>query len=203
MKQKFLTIPCILLLAVTFLVVSCTKEGPAGATGPAGSAGPQGPAGAAGAAGAPGAPGAPGTANVIYSPWLNVTFEPANADSSAWAGEIAAPKLVDSILNRGIVKVYLNLGSDSTNDQAVVPLPVFDILLFGGLVTVNPYFGLQSISLLSNFDLSSQKIGNYNYFQYRYVLVPGGTPAGRMANGGRLVDWNNYKDVQRYLGLKD
>src|SRR5690242_16273859 len=76
-KFRLLTI---LLLAVAFIAVNCTKEGPegpAGATGPQGPAGVQGPAGPAGPAG-PNGPAGPtgpqgpaGTANVIYSPWTD------------------------------------------------------------------------------------------------------------------------------------
>jgi hypothetical protein len=32
------------------------------------------------------------------------------------------------------------------------------------------------------------------------ILIPGGTSGGRMAN---TINWNNYKEVQAYLGLKD
>ncbi len=202
MRQKLFTIPCIFLLAITLMLGSCAKDGPAGAQGPAGPAGPQGPAGAAGtngAPGTPGAPGAPGSANVIYSAWLNVTFAPASADSSVWFGVINAPRLVDSILNRGIMKVYLNAGSDSTGDQFIIPLPNYDP--FVAQAIINPYFELQRITLVATDNVSSFKIRNYNYFQYRYVLVPGGVlTAGRLAN---TIDWNNYKQVKEYLGLKD
>ncbi|HSU50498.1 MAG TPA: hypothetical protein VLJ41_07905 [Segetibacter sp.] len=197
MKLKLFAFYSAFFLATTILLVSCSKEGPAGATGPAGPAGPAGPPGTAGVPGTTGAPGAAGTANVIYSAWLNVTFT--GSDSTDWEAEIPAPKLVDSILNRGEIKVYCNLGSDSTNAQFVVPLPMFDILLFGGLVTMNPYFSNQSILLLSNFNLSSQKIRNYNTLQYRYILIPGGR-AARVAAG---IDWNKYEEVKKYLRLPD
>lgn len=199
MKQKLFTIPSILLLAITILFASCSKEGPAGATGPAGPAGPQGPTGAAGATGLPGAPGAPGTANVIYSDWLNVTFS--GSDSTGWGADIPAPKLVDSILNRGEVKIYWNVGSDSTNDQLIVPLPVIDFFLTGGngFVTVNSYFSNQTISLLSNLDLSSFTLRTFHYSQFRYILIPGGK-AARLASG---IDWNDYKQVKKYLKLND
>ncbi len=36
-------------------------------------------------------------------------------------------------------------------------------------------------------------------YQYRYILIPGGTSA-RMA---KSINWNDYKAVQAYLGLKD
>jgi len=198
MKLKLFTLPCIFLLAITLMLASCAKEGPAGAQGPAGPAGPQGPAGPAGSNGAPGAPGAPGSANVIYSAWLNVTFRPASADSSVWVAEIAAPRLVDSILNKGVMKVYVNAGSDSAASQFIVTLPTYDPFVLGAIVT--PYFSPQKITLVATDDMSSFKIRNYNYLQYRYVLVPGGTSTGRLANP---IDWNDYKQVKEYLGLRD
>lgn len=201
MKLKVFTIPCIFLLAITLMFTSCAKDGPAGAQGPAGPAGPQGPAGSSGTngtTGAPGAPGAPGSANVIYSNWLNVTFRPANADSSVWVAEIAAPRLVDSILNKGVMKVYVNAGSDSAASQFVVTLPTYDPYVLGAIIS--PYFSFQKITLVASDDMSSFKIRNYNYLQYRYVLVPGGTSTGRIANP---IDWNDYKQVKEFLGLRD
>ncbi|GEO10875.1 collagen-like triple helix repeat-containing protein [Segetibacter aerophilus] len=194
MKQKLLTIHCSLFLAIAILFASCSKEGPAGATGPAG---PAGPTGAPGAPGVPGAPGAPGTANVVYSAWLNVTFT--GTDSTGYDATIPAPLLVDSILNRGEIRVYLNLGSDSTNAQFVVPLPMVDFFLFNGLVTMSPYYSNKAIELASNANLSSRKIRNFNYLQYRYILIPGGK-AARMES---KINWDNYDEVKKYLRIPD
>jgi hypothetical protein len=197
MKQKLFSFNCTLFLAVALLFASCAKEGPAGATGATGPAGPAGPTGPGGAPGTPGAPGAPGTANVYYSAWADVNFE--GSDSTGYSAEIAAPKLVDSILNRGEIKVYWNAASDSTNSQFVIPLPVFDLFLFGDLVTMNPYFSNQTITLAANYNLSSYTLRNYHYGQFRYILIPGGR-AARIASG---IDWNDYAQVKKYLRLKD
>ena len=199
MRLNFLRIPSILFLSITVFIASCGKDGD---TGPAGPAGPQGPAGSTGAAGPAGPAGASGASSVVYSPWINVTFEPASADSSVWAAEIDAPKLVDSILNKGEVKVYWNIGSDSATAQFITPLPVIDLFLFGDLVSVNPYFSPQSILLLATHDISSFVDNGNDYFQFRYVLIPGGT-AARPGPNGKTIDWNNYKEVQQYLGLTD
>lgn len=201
MRLKLLRIPSIFFLAITVLIAACSKDGD---TGPAGPAGAQGPAGSNGAPGPAGPAGAPGSSSskVIYSAWLNVTFDPASADSSVWAAEIDAPKLVDSILNKGEIKVYWNIGSDSTNSQFITSLPVIDLFLFGDLVSVNPYYSPQSILLLSTHDISSFIFNGFNNFQFRYILIPGGT-AARPGPNGKTIDWNNYKEVQQYLGLKD
>ena len=69
-------------------------------------------------------------------------------------------------------------------------------------MSVNPYYSPQSILLLATHDLSSFIFNGFNNFQYRYVLIPGGT-AARPGPNGKTIDWNNYKEVQQYLGLKD
>src|SRR5947207_15366757 len=97
LKLKLFAIPCILFLSICLIIVSCSKEGPAGATGPAGPAGPQG---TSGAAGTPGATGATGTANVIYSDWIDtVAFQ--GTDTTGWFAQITVPQLVDSIIYKG------------------------------------------------------------------------------------------------------
>lgn len=196
MKFNFST-SLYLLLAIPLFFASCSKEGPAGVAGVQGPAGPTGAAGAAGAPGAAGTQGNPGTANVIYSAWLDVTYQ--GSDSTGWVAEIPAPQLVDSILNSGTIKVYLNAGSDSANSQFVVPLPIYDIFVVGAIV--NTYFSNQSITLASTGDLGTVIDNGNKYQQYRYVLIPGGTAAGRNPKGS--INWNNYAEVKKYLGLKD
>jgi len=110
----------LLTLAITFLAVSCTKEGPEG---PVGATGPQGPAGANGTNGTPGATGPTGpagptgpqgptgpagTANVIYSSWFSeATFNPSWADTTLFGlgiisrGIKAAPGITQTILDQG------------------------------------------------------------------------------------------------------
>ena len=188
MQNKLLKITSVLIVAVSFFIVSCSKEGPAGpagATGPAGVAGPAGPTGPT------------GIANVKYSAWLDVTFAP-NSDNSLWLGNIAAPELVDSILSKGEMKVYWNNGSDSTGEKFVVSLPTYDVFLG---VTINPYFSDKAILLGASDDASSFKLRGFNYSQYRYILIPGGVKTG--GRYAAVVDWNDYKAVKKYLGLRD
>ncbi len=203
MRQKFLTIPCILFLAITVLVASCSKEGPAG---PAGAAGPAGPAGPAGAPGVPGAAGATGTANVIYSAWIDVKYNPVTQttggviDTVAWVAEIPAPKLTNDILTKGEIKVYFNAGTAAAPN--VFPLPLFDAFALTGVFNVNLYYSVGLINLYSTDDASTFTDAGNKVWQYRYILIPGGTTA-RPAPGAKTVDWNNYKEVQQYLGLND
>ncbi len=196
MKQKFLTIPC-LVVAIALIIASCSK-GPVGPAGPIGTTGATGPAGSNGA---PGATGATGTANVIYSAWLNVKYQ--GSDTTGWFATITAPRLTDSILNKGAIKVYFNAGSDSANSQLVMTLPIDDIAVTGAII--NAYFQQQLITLVSTHDVSSDSLRGYHYNQYRYVLIPGAVTALPVtANGYKTgINWNDYKQVKQYLGLKD
>ena len=191
MKQKILTMPYYLVIAAIMLLASCKK-------------GDTGPAGAPGAPGAPGTPGPAGTANIIYSGWFNVAFNAevaSNGDTIRFVSNIPVPKLVDSILSKGEIKVYLNYGTPSQPD--VLPLPYFDPLYYDPAVVLNPDFFPGSIALSSNYNMGTFDENGEKRFQYRYILIPGGTAAGRAAAGGKTIDWNNYKEVQAYLGLKD
>lgn len=180
-----------LLLAVVILFTACSKDGEEG---PAGPAGPQGPAGPNGPTGAQ---GEPGTANVIYSAWLNVEFESITEDSSVYLAEIDAPMLDSLMLNKGDMKVFLNAGTLS--DPLVIPLPTLDILLTG--IIINPYFQKGKILLSAAEDASSftDEGSGEMAWQYRYVLIPGGTAARKYM----LVDWNDYKQVKAFLNLQD
>lgn len=195
-----------LLLALPLFFASCSKEGPAGPQGPAG---PAGPTGAAGAAGTQGAQGNPGTANVIYSNWLDVGFRADTAtntttgrlDTLGYSATIPALQLVDSILDKGDIKVYWNAGSETdTSGSFVLALPFNDLLVSG--ILTNVYFSRNTISLYANADLSTYTENGNRYSQFRYILIPGGTAAGRKPNGS-VVNWNNYAEVKQYLGMKD
>ncbi len=93
------------------------------------------------------------------------------------------------------MKVYMNLGTAA--DPGVVSLPYLEVTADGAL-TVTPFWQLGSVLLQANADVSTQVVaGTGKVFQYRYVLIPGGTGA-RSA-----IDWNNYAVVKKYLNLKD
>ncbi|RBL93039.1 hypothetical protein DF182_10850 [Chitinophaga flava] len=163
---------------------SCSKDGN---TGPAG---PQGPKGDT------------GTANIIYSDWLDIPFKADTVhtagnriDTMGYFAVIDAPKLTTSILNTGELKVYINLNGAA--DPVITPLPYTD-LKTGMYIRYIAY--KQAIELYSNANVGTiQNNAGVKMQQYRYILIPGGTKA-RKAN---VIDWNNYKAVKDYLGLKD
>jgi hypothetical protein len=183
----------LLLLAVVFITVNCTKEGPEGpagptgpqgppGTGPTGATGATGPAGPTGPIGPAGPQGPAGTANVIYSPWFNLT----NWHDSTLANQGLckvdyrdAPGVTAAVLANGVVLSY----TAPSGTSWVEKLPWI-------LTGQNP-------NILINFRLTAGRIIYYNTeinsaaggtilsssFQWRYVIIPGGTAGGRPANG--------------------
>ncbi len=190
MKKLTFQIAVIALVAAGISLASCSKEGPAG---PAGAQGPAGPTGAQGPAGAK---GDPGTANVIYSEWLDVTF-----DENGFA-IVPAPGLSNEILNSGSAKVYWNLYTQDEPLVVSLPCSVIPGLLYDDVdetspnIIINPYLAKDTILLTANYNVSSVN----GQSQFRYILIPGGTPAARKA---AAINWNDYDQVKKYLNLKD
>lgn len=191
MKPKLYSCLAIVLFAAIF-VISCKK----GDTGPAG---PAGPAGAAGATGAQGPKGDSTTANITYSAWLSATFavdtlhdlpDPAAIDTIDWSTVITAPKLTTTILSQGLVKVYWNLGSAAA--PQIVELPYTDFV-FG--LNITTQFIVGKIGIFANANLSTQTVSGTLVGQFRYVLVPGTTPAS--------VNLKDYSAVKNYFKLPD
>lgn len=166
---NYLCIVAALLIATASFFTSCKK----GDTGPA------------------------GTANVIYSDWMDVTYTPikntAGDTTYAHQAQIDAPKLTNDILNSGDVKVYVNINTAAS--PTIVPLPVSDHKLIDD--EINVYFAPQKINLLSFYDESTFTNQGNKYYQYRYIIIPGGVKANASIN------WNNYEEVKQATGLKD
>ncbi len=185
-----------LCFSAVFLMIaaSCSKTGP---TGPAGATGPAGPTGAPGATGATGPAGAAGSANVIYSAWLDAKYKPEIATDGSgdtldfFFDTTGITKLTNTILTSGEVKIYLNLNTAAS--PAIVLLPYLE--LSGVLLT--PYYFTNEIQIVSNANPSTQGTGANKVLQWRYIIIPGSTPA-RSA-----IDWKNYAEVKKYLNLPD
>ncbi|MBN8863900.1 MAG: collagen-like protein [Sphingobacteriales bacterium] len=174
----------LLLLALTFIAASCTKEGPEG---PVGATGAQGPPGATGA---PGTPGTPGAGITTYSTWVTTV------DADWVLGYVApnnynveriynrtAPGVTASILDQGVVLCYgknFTIGSsDRLNNAVLLPyLENFNGQHYGAILTPGKIvFTYDPIS--GNERPVSQLAG----IAYRYVIIAGSVAGGRGVNG--------------------
>lgn len=190
----------LLLVAICFLTINCTKEGPegpAGATGPqgptgipgaTGAAGPAGPAGPAGATGATGATGPAGTANVIYSAWFTSGTWTGSGTNNAFFDR-AAPGVTAAIRDNGVVLAYARLAADATN---IRPLPA-TTGTGAGLVIWN-FFSPAVGSLRFTADTPSGTVVPSTTNEFRYVLIAGSVLGGRGQNVG--VGGTNYTEAQ-------
>lgn len=199
----------LLAIAITFLAVSCTKEGPEGPTGatgaqgptgatgpagPAGPTGPTGPAGPTGPTGPQGPQGPAGTANVIYSSW---------AAPGSWAdtslstfGTVSrsirtAPGVTQAILDQGIVLCYFNAGGSGT----IFQLP-WSLAYLGNAVQL--HFALTVGKVI--FYIADLNDGNASGLfvtgPLRYVIIPGGVAGGRMAEKSCEINGRVYTESQ-------
>jgi len=145
------------------LLIGCQKSdpGPAGATGPAGPAGPTGAAGAT------------GSANVIYSPWANLTF---TGSGTSWSAQITALGVTQDIMDKGVVKTYFKFGT-AVYDGNYSNIP--------SGATIYQYLSVGAINLRATF------AANY---PWRYVIIPGGVAGGRLSGGSVDADTFVFAD---------
>jgi hypothetical protein len=200
----------ILLLSFSFIIVSCTKEGPegpvgpigpqgpaggTGSTGPAGPAGPTGATGPAGPQGPQGPQGATGTANVIYSSWVTVTNADWTVNSpNSWSYSRTAPGVTTSVINQGVVLVYLRYSA------AVHLLPFNDIPNNGGgAITVDYLIPPAGGSILHRLYRTSSPLGSIVDVEFRYVIIPGGVAGGRGANSEKIAEINGQTYTESQL----
>lgn len=211
-KFKLLSL---LALAITFLAVSCTKEGPegpvgatgaqgpTGATGPAGPAGPTGPTGPAGPTGPTGPQGPPGTANVIYSPWTDFVSANWTAVQNIFGLDqrrypITAPGATQVMIDQGVVLAFVRFaGVGNTTYQ----LPIVESIAgLGGTQHLQYVTTVGTITLKL---LNSNGVGDPGTFgppnQHRYILIPGGVAGGRGMNTGKFAEINGQVYTESQL----
>jgi hypothetical protein len=183
-----------LALAITFIAVSCTKEGPEG---PVGATGPQGPTGATGATGATGPTGPQGpqgptgpqgpagSANVIYSAWAATGYATRDTILDGTLFKVThfiAPSLSQAIIDQGLVLTYMRLGG------AVPPQALPYTSYAGGTTsTMSTFLTPQKIFInrhTHGCGLPGCLLGISLAIEYRYILIPGAISGGRLAGVG-------------------
>jgi hypothetical protein len=212
--RKF-TLLSVIALALTFIVTSCTKEGPegpagaigpqgpTGANGPAGPAGPIGPTGPAGPTGpvGPAGPAGPaGTANVIYSPWTNFNAATWSALQTIFGIEqrrypITAPGATQTMIDQGVVLAFVRfVGVPNTTYQ----LPFVESIAGSGGVQHMQYVTTVGTITLKFFNNSGT--GDPGTFgppnAYRYVLIPGGVAGGRTGVKSAEINGQVYTEAE-------
>lgn len=187
-------ISCLLLFSIC--MIAC--EGPDGPQGPQGLEGQQG------VQGEQGPQGPAGTANVMYSDW--VPFELSNWGGATNLGgqtrreyPIAEPLLTDDLLTMGTVAVYARF---STVDNRVFPLPLTLPLTSGNEQQLDFELELNTI-IITLHDIEDNNVDPTVFGdigEYRYVLIPGGTP---LSISGESLDFNDYPSVMDYFGIEN
>ncbi|HEX4876322.1 MAG TPA: hypothetical protein VFV31_06590 [Chitinophagaceae bacterium] len=203
--RKFQTLS-LLALAITFLAVSCTKEGPegpagvqgtqgpTGATGATGPAGPIGPTGPAGPTGPTGPQGPAGTANVIFSVWhtLPGTWRDSLVNASNMkVNDEAVASVTSSIISNGVVLVYFRISGTENH-----VLPFTNNALGPTTWSYQPQTGkiIYTLFIHSNpaFPLPNPNPTN----QYRWIVIPGGVAGGRNAEKACEIKGRVYTESQ-------
>ena len=178
------------IFALGTILSGCGKDGDMGPTGPQG---PQGPNGTPGATGPQGPTGATGSANVIYSPWINVPDGQLINDQ--WYFDIPAPQLTADLVNNGVLISYIG------NQNVAFPLPFVEGDTKGN-----------GVSYFTNYDANQKKITLHVRYigqrpsdwasrklavQFRYVFIPGAVKTSMNPN----VNLTDYNEVREYFNI--
>lgn len=179
---------------------SIGPEGPEGPRGSMGSRGPAGPAGSKGPrgdrgitgslgpAGPRGQQGDPGDGLVYASKW----FKPGSQDVAEGTLIIDAPAVDEQIVRTGAAYVFMRYPEEEG---------VYDVQ--GFLYNSEWVFGYGLLKGMITVSVKSLTIPGAEYsnplleFEYRYVVIPGGTVA--VGGSGRV----EYRDIQREFGITD
>ncbi len=185
MKAMTMVMRSMMVVVLSVFIFSCS-DGEDGAIGPAGSQGEQGPAGQDGEDGVNGQDGEPGSSDVIYSSWIPSEFGDSVPEFKEFL--IDVPDLTQEIIDKGTILVYARLIPDGISADRFFQLP---IAFFGNPGESYYYITGSTGPLKIGVETTDgQDIGTpLLNGDYRYVLIPGGVPAGK----SRLIE--DYKNM--------
>lgn len=203
-QYRFLSL---LVFACIFIVVSCTKEGPAGPAGPQGQqgnagltglTGATGPAGPTGPTGPTGPQGPAGTANVIYSAWASYTtgWNDTTIFSLTYGRRIqTVTSLTQAIIDNGVLLTYVKVASEPDNIHQM-PFQYY----FSNATTFENHRSigvLGKIIYLYQINNGTTTLGGAPILnQYRWIIIPGGVLGGRTSEPAAEINGQVYTQTQ-------
>lgn len=164
-----------LFLVVALFAMSCSKDGVAG------------PAGPAGTNGINGTNGTNGNANVIGTNTVTISSWTSLASGSLWYTSLSATGITQSIVDRGMVSVFIQISSGS---WTAMPYTIGNTSWFYD-------FGVGFINIYKT-NTNAAVIANPGLQTFRVVII---SPSNKMANPN--TDWNDYNQVKQALHLVD
>jgi len=190
--MKNFQLPSAMILSLALAVIACSK-GPTGAQGAQGVQGPQGPQGVT------------GTANVIYSAWFpadstgwdTLTYAPSYGAYATF--DKAAPGITQPIIDSGVVLAYMKGDPTSGLSNDVFPLP-YSIGIGYGFTDLWDFVlnAPGNIRFLYKSDYPWDP-GHLGSISFRYVIIPGGVPGGRMRDPRKMT----YQEVCQAYGIPE
>lgn len=192
----------ILMLILILAFAGCSKDGDPGPQGPQGQAGADGTAGepgepgTTGAQGPQGPQGETGSANVIYSPWMNLVWNDVNEPRHKRM-IINVPELDLAMWRTGVILMYWQFNNGTTP-----PLPYYHLnVISGSMISSREFVIRGSNTIWVDFRKYTSDIVPSDYSgKIRYVLIPGGVPTGRLSTS---VDHSDYEAVKEFYNLPD
>jgi hypothetical protein len=149
-----------------------------------------------------------GTTNVIFSEWKALPDTAVFSSKVRKDFDIAAPEMTEAIIEKGLVYVYLKSGGGATVllPRAEGYIPSKGTVISGKLLTAaTPQIGRLLLTqdwltdgyMTNSFAASKKVVGGYTHI--RYVIIPGGVQAARLA----AVDFADYEGVKKVYHLED
>lgn len=148
--------------------------------------------------GAVGPKGKDGNANVIYSKWMvakNFT-DSVSDNTNVKVGHISAPLITDSVLNNGVVIVYMNYGAG--------PFQLPYTSFAGGKASTISFWIKPGKLMPYRFTHdNSNSVSLSTSLQYRYIIVPANMNADSVAASGRIAakDYPDYEELCKAYGI--
>ena len=146
-----------------------------------------------------------GTANVLYSSWVDISWDGGGAYSRYM--RISESRVTEEFLNSGAIQMYMK--SSGSSGFSITPLSFTDgdhELYFSAGVSTDPQNLFNGIILqldhTSGQPLEQSAIDYFADQQVRYVLIPGGVSLSKESKN-IPIDLDDYEQVKEYYGIQE